>query len=396
MYCMNIVVIGCDARILNDVRREALNHLATIEAEFDDLPSALHGVDPTANESRMFIVQVGSVAELSQLKRISGTFVGRPILALVDADKDASMVVKAMRAGAIQVVLLPFQRADFGAALDCIAVQFGLAPARAQTIAVAGASGGCGATTVAINLANEIAVAKKLKCILMELSLRMGVLANYLDIQPRFTTSDLLFDKSVDTEAVKQSLTAINDELSILSGPYQTVEPGAIVPDDVLTLIELVSRLSEVVVLDVPCTFDDLYFKAIAAADKFVLVTQQKVSSMRSVQMVCETLPELPVIVVINRYDAKMQGFTTNKLRALLKCPGLLTIANDPLVRVAGDQGQLLRQAAPKSAALTDIRVLMETLIPKELDPDHAANKSSLLGRLSGQLKNVFSTSTKA
>ena len=38
MYCMNIVVIGCDARILSDVRREALNHLATIEAEFSDLP----------------------------------------------------------------------------------------------------------------------------------------------------------------------------------------------------------------------------------------------------------------------------------------------------------------------------------------------------------------------
>ncbi len=128
MYCMNIVVIGCDARIVNDIRREALNNLATIEAEFADLPSALHGIDSISNESRMIIVQVGSVPELAQLKRISGAFAGRPILALVDADKDASMVVKAMRAGAIQVVLLPFQRSDFGAALDCIAVQFGMAP----------------------------------------------------------------------------------------------------------------------------------------------------------------------------------------------------------------------------------------------------------------------------
>ncbi len=117
----------------------------------------------------------------------------------------------------MQVVLLPFQRSDFGAALDCIAVQFGMAPARAQTIAIAGASGGCGATTLAINLAYEIACAKKLKCILMELSLRMGALASYLDLQPRFTTSDLLFDKSVDSAAVKQSLTVINDELSVLT-----------------------------------------------------------------------------------------------------------------------------------------------------------------------------------
>jgi Flp pilus assembly CpaE family ATPase len=91
-----------------------------------------------------------------------------------------------------------------------------------------------------------------------------------------------------------------------------------------------------------------------------------------------------------------MHGFTASKLRTLLHCPGLLTIANDPLVRIAGDQGQLLQQAAPKSPALSDIRMLMEVLVPEKLDPDRAANKSSLLGRLSGQLRNVFSSSTKA
>ena len=392
MYCMNIVTIGCDSRVLADVRREALNNVATIEGEYIDLPSAVHGLAASSETPRLFVVQVGSNAALLQLKRLSSTFVGRPIIALVDTDKDASMVVKAMRAGALQVALLPFERADFGAALDCIAIQFGMAPARAKTIAVAGASGGCGATTISVNLAYELACAKELKCILLELSLRMGVLASHLDVQPRFTTSDLLSDQFIDGDTLKQSLTSIVDNLSILSGPYQSIEPAQVKPERVLGMIELATHLAEIVVLDVPCTFDDLYFESISAADTFVLVTQQKVSSIRGVQMVCEALPELPVTVVVNRYDPKAHGFTAERLRTLLRCPGLLTVADDPQVYAAGDQGRPLRLAAPRSRALADVRKLMEIVTPETLSSKPLASRSSLLGRLT----RAFSTSTKA
>ena len=116
MYCMNIVTIGCDSRVLADVRREVLNNVATIEGEFIDLPSAVHGLSADADIPRLFVVQVGSNAALLQLKRLSSSFIGSPIIALVDTNKDSSLVVKAMRAGALQVALLPFERADFGAA----------------------------------------------------------------------------------------------------------------------------------------------------------------------------------------------------------------------------------------------------------------------------------------
>ena len=166
MYGMNIVVIGCDARIICDVRREALNHLATIEAEFSDLPSALHGIDATGERvphvHRAGRVDCGAGTIETNQRYIYRTTDSRA----VDADKDASMVVKAMRAGAIQVVLLPFQRADFGAVLDCIAVQFGLAPARATRSRWPGIRR-LRHDDVAINLAYEIAFAKRTQRVLM-------------------------------------------------------------------------------------------------------------------------------------------------------------------------------------------------------------------------------------
>ncbi len=220
----------------------------------------------------------------------------------------------------------------------------------------------------------------------------MGVLAGQLDVQPRYTTSDLLSDQFIDGNILKRSLTPIVDNLSILSGPYQSIDPAIIKPERVLGMIELASHLAEVVVFDVPCTFDDLYFKSISTADAFVLVTQQKVSSIRGVQMVCEALPELPATIVVNRYDPKTHGFTAERLRTLLKCPGLMTVADDPQVHTAGDRGQPLRLAAPRSRALADIRKLMEGLAPESLPSKQLANKSSFFGRLT----RAFSTSTKA
>ena len=385
MDCLNVVLIGCDENILPYIRREALNHSATVDEEFSDLPSALNA-DWDAGKNLLFIVRIVSDTELSHLKRLSGKFAGRPILALVDAEADPSMVLRAMQAGALQVVLLPFRRDEFGAAVDRIAIQLGVSPGRGKTIAVTGATGGCGTTTIALNLAYELACAKQVKCILMELSLRMGVLANHLDVEPRYTTSDLLFDDNVDVYTVTQTLTKITENFSILPGPYQSIEPGIIKSEDVLALIELAGHLAGVVVLDVPCTFDDLYFKSLSAADSVVLVAQQKVSSIRGVQLVCEALPDLRAMVVVNRYDPKMQGFSADRLRTLLRCPWLATVANDPVVGVAVDHGRPLRLQASRSRALADIARLMEALAPQEMRSQRRTEPSTLLGRLSRAL----------
>ena len=383
MYSSNIVLIGGDEALLPHVRREALNHGATIEAEFPDAPRALKELGANTDATRLFIVYVDSDEELAQLKRLSGTFAGRPIIALVNPDRDGSMILKAMRAGALQVVPLPLRREDFGAAMDCIAVQFGFSRGRAKTIAVAGATGGCGATTIALNLAYELAYLKKVNCILMELSLRMGVLASHLDVQPRYTTSDLLFDMdNVDSYAVNQALTRIVDNFSILPGPYHTIEPSVIQPENVLKLIDFTGYLAQVVVLDVPCTFDDLYFKPLAIADKVVLVTQQKVSSVLGAQMVCDALPDLRPIIVVNRYQAKAAGFSADRLRNLLKCPELTTVVNDAVVGAAADHGRPLRLQGARSRVLADIGKLVDNLVPKELDAKQRTEHLTILGRV--------------
>src|SRR5262245_15313274 len=212
MFPLNVILVGCGGELLPLLRLELSVHGARIEQEFLGVESVIAALrsppqaddrrgpangrakpDPAASElpRKLFGVRLQSASALPHLKRLSASFPGFPILALLNAPGDPNAAIGAMRMGASQVVLLPLQSEDFKAALDCIAVQCGQTVAN-QVIAVAGVTGGCGATTIAINLAYEFAHLHQRRTVLAELSLQMGKLPLYLNVDPRYTTHEIL------------------------------------------------------------------------------------------------------------------------------------------------------------------------------------------------------------
>ncbi len=119
-------------------------------------------------------------------------------------------------------------------------------------------------------------------------------------------------------------------------------------------------------VVDVPCTYDDLHFKPLADADHVLLVGEQTVASARAMGLVHDTLqregPRGEVHPVINKYDPRVKGFSAAELQALLHFPRLLTVARDSqAVTNSLNGGRPLRREAPHSPALADIHALART-----------------------------------
>jgi len=405
MFPLQVTIIGCGGDLLQLLRLELSVHAARIESEFLGVESAIASLRAAAEQPvaagattrqsknkpevtapeiprRLFIVHVDSDQELPAIKRLSSFFPGNPILVLMEASGDSSIPIQAMRMGASQIVTLPMQADDFKLALDCIANQFA-APVANQVIAVAGVTGGCGATTLAINIAFEIAQAhSNLRVVLAELSLQVGKLPLYLNVEPRYTTHDLIKDiHRIDLYFMQQALTPIVERFSILAGPYHSVSPLVVPSADVLLLIECLRQLADVVVLDVPCTYDAIYFDTLAAADQVVLVGEQKVPSIRSLQMVNGSLGDKPHHLLLNRYDPNLPGFGTDRLKAMLHVDELLTVASDyAAVSSAVNQGLPLRLKEPRSRVLADISQLAMTLIPAEGSAETVRKGSSVFG----------------
>lgn len=398
MYPLNTITIGCDDRTLPHVRRELANAGAFLEGEFAQVGDAIAALRGAGSGKRLLILHVKSAEELRSLAYLSDTFTGWPVLTLMDVHGESRPVLSstflaAMRAGATQIVPLPLHPEDFKAALDRIATQFIFAAKDAPTIAIAGATGGCGATTLAVNLAYEIAHQRNLRCILVDLSLKMGKVATYLNLEPRHTIIDLLRDASrVDTLLLQTSLIKAADNFEILAGPDQLAAPVAASPKAITKVIETAGQIADVVLVDLHCTYDDIFFEVLSDSRQVVLVGEQKIPSIRALKQVREAAERdgagRAEHLVINRFDPKIPGFGVERLLKVLEVPTLRTIAEDRVaVGASLNRGCPLRSEAPRSRTLADIDALVDTLLPsdsRKADP----RGSGLFSRLRRALIN--------
>ncbi len=366
-----VLIVGCGVDLSETLPDMLHDCDLEVEAEYPDVRSAIDRIRLSQGENRLCMLHLKSEAELQPLNWLSRTLVGRPLVALLDSSGDPGLIFAANRAGAEQVLPLPLRPEDLRAALDSVRLRH--APAEPvstrRVIAVAGVTGGCGATTIAINLAHEISHLLNLSCILVELSTHLGMLAVLLNISPRRTTYNLFCDiGSVTPQFVEQTLTRVTDRFSVLVAPYQDVTPLAATSQDILTVIDCVKQLADVVVLDVPSNHHDAHVETFAAADHVVLVAEQAVPSLRALDFVAKKLNQQanskPQTLVINRYNPTKAGFSVGHLHRLLQTPELVTVRNDyAAVSAAVNEGRPLRLQAPRSPVLADIESLARTLI---------------------------------
>jgi pilus assembly protein CpaE len=366
-----------------------INQQATLEGQYCDVDSAAHALREDHGGTKLFIVHVQNSAHLPKLKQLVAGFPGHPVMALVDSAADPTVLLGAMRTGASQVVPLPIQPDDFKAAMECISQQHGHSSTQNQAICVSGVTGGCGATVLAVNLANEIASQHNRHVILSELSLQVGKLAAYLDITPEHTTFDLLNDgERVDPQMIQRALTHVSDRLDVLAGEYRAITPVQASAASIIRFMDYCRSLANIALFDVPCTYDDMYFETLAMADQVLLVGEQKIPSIRTLKLVCEALSRIDgarkLHIIINRYDPRMPGFGTDRLKALLEVNDIITVCNDYAAVMASiNHGRPLRQEAPRSPALADITKIVHILL--------GPNERPKAGKLSG--KNGSSSS---
>lgn len=369
MFPLNVTLIGCQDSVQRNVLSMLINQQANLDGQYADVDSAVAALRDDTRGPRCFIMHVPDSYMLPKMRQLVGVFTGQPVLALVDAMMDPSVLLGAMRSGAAQVVPLPIQPEDFKAAMDCIGQQFGHTTAQNQAIAVSGVTGGCGATVLSVNLAYEIAASHGQNVILSELSLQIGKLAAYLDLNPEHTTFDLLNDGDrLDPQMVQRAMTKVADRLDVLAGEYRAISPIQTSSASVIRLVDYCRSLSNVAIFDVPCTYDDLYFETLAIADQVVLVGEQKIPSIRTLKLVCEALSRIDgarkLHIIINRYDPRMPGFGADRLKSLLEVSDLMTVSNDYAAVMASiNHGRPLRQEAPRSAALADINKVVSILL---------------------------------
>jgi len=125
-------------------------------------------------------------------------------------------------------------------------------------LAVHGLAGGVGATTLAVNMAWELANIDKTdppRVCILDLDLQNGSVATYLDLPRRESVYEMISDtENMDKEAFVGAMVLHEEKLFVLTSPAEMLPLDIITSDDVQRIIDAAKANFDYVVIDMPST----------------------------------------------------------------------------------------------------------------------------------------------
>jgi pilus assembly protein CpaE len=225
-------------------------------------------------------------------------------VAIVAATLESELMLEALRAGVNEVIPEPLTEAGLETSIGRIVVPSAAPSAQGRLIAIIGAKGGVGATTIAVNLAEAFARTTD-EALLVDLHVGSGDAAVLLGAQPRFSVVEALENTHrLDEAFLRGLLVRTKSGLDLLAASSRVLH-GAVDPQRVRTLLEFLGAFSPTVVLDVPRQDLGLLESLDAASAIFVIVNQE-LPTLKNAQPLAKRLQQRyggRVGVLVNRSD---------------------------------------------------------------------------------------------
>lgn len=213
-----------------------------------------------------------------------------------------------MGLGIHDYLLQPFTEAQLSASLDK-----GTAPSATASstqekkfIAVIGARGGVGATTIATHLAAILAKEHHHPTALVDLDLHFGSVALSLDLEPSRGLRDALEKPDrVDTLFLERVMVKPSADFSILSAEESLAEQINVQPNAGELLFGALAEQFLFIVADLPRQVSPLTRYVLAQADHVIVVMEPNLASLRDAlrlkDLLTDTLKRPAPIVIVNR-----------------------------------------------------------------------------------------------
>lgn len=333
---------------------------------------------------------------------IQATFRARPDAVILPASRprNSELILRVVRAGAREFLLLPAEVDDLLQAIDRLirpgGAESSTAARRAgQVITVAGASGGVGCTTLAVNLAVALAEAPGASIAVADLDLLFGSVDTCLDILPDRTLLDVTQSvERLDLPLLKRSLTRHASGIYILPRPTAMEDVSKVDLDSLRRAITLLKAGFQTIVLDTSKGLQATDFVAFETADTILLVVELDLVCMRNSARLLQLFRQFEgladkVKVVVNRLGSQNNEIGLKKAEEALGVPVSWQIPNAfrPF-SVARAQGVPLATVA---AGTRPHRAIQE--IARTFQPVVAAEAGR---ERRGMLSNLFSRKSAA
>ena len=296
---------------------------------------------------------------------------------VVSSSSDGQLILQAMRAGAKEFLTQPIGVEDLVGAMERIGNQrFGGGDGRSRsckTIAIAGAAGGVGSTSIAVNLGCVLASHERHQVALVDLDLSLGDADVFLDTIPDYTLLDVSQNVSrLDFTLLKRSLTKHASGLFLLPRPVQLQDSALITPDELYRVFGLLKASFSHLIIDISKGFNPIDMVALETADQILLVTQLDLPCLRNVVRLMMSFAEVDglkekVKVLVNRTGLDAGQISLKKAQETIGGEIFWQLQNDYKVMVEmRNNGIPLIEQAPRAGITQSMVSLAEALAGNE------------------------------
>lgn len=242
-------------------------------------------------------------------------------------------------------------------------------------IVVHGLAGGTGSTTMAVNLAWELAAVEEETppsvCVI-DLDLQYGSVSTYLDLPRREAVFEMLSDtENMDEEVFGQALLSFEDRLQVLTSPSEMIPLDLISSEDVTRVIEMARAHFDYVVIDMPSTLVQWSETVLQAAHVyFALIELDMRSAQNALRMKralqSEDLPFNKLRFALNRAPKFTDLSGKSRVKRMGESLGISIDLQLPdggkQVTQGSDHGIPLASSAPKNPLRKEIAKLAQSL----------------------------------
>lgn len=307
---------------------------------------------------------------------------------LIAEDVTPAALHQLLRKGADEFVPYPLPESELAAAIERVQQPAAPTPtdhatanlsatgAKEGAVLVAhGLAGGCGATTLAVNLAWELANIDKKKppsVCLLDLDLQYGAVSTYLDLPRREVVFEMLSDtESLDHDMFGQALLSFEDKMQVLTAPSDMVPLDVLGTEDIQRVIDMARAHFDYVVIDLPSTLVHWTETVLQAAHVYFAVIEL---DMRSAQnalrfkraLQSEDLPFNKLRFALNRAPKFTDLSAKSRVKRMAESLGISIDLQLPdggkQVLQGADHGMPLAASAGKNPLRKEIQKLAQSI----------------------------------
>jgi len=319
---------------------------------------------------------------LNELDRLAEVCDPATKVIVVGRINDVELYRELMRRGASEYLVAPLEPLQLIEVISGLYLDPGASPI-GRVVAVIGARGGVGSSTLSHNIGWCIAEELHINTTIVDLDLPFGTVGlDFNDEASQGVCDALSAPERLDDVLLDRLLLKRGDHLSLFTAPAALERDYDAVPESYEAVIDAVRRTTPCVILDLPHGWTPWIKATLLAADDVVIVATPDLTSLRNAKNIIELVKnarpnDVPPRLVINQVGVPKRPEIPSKdfAETMGMDPSAIIAFEPALFGQAANNGQMMIELAPKAQVSEALRRLCRAITGRTMQG--AANRNA-------------------